>query len=265
MFVWHLKNSKIKYSMLLHLNSFLKLFRFKKNVTYPQINLSDLSERLKYTFTDTNILYQALKHRSFLTCTGEKRIESNERLELLGDAVLGLVVTEYLYNKYPGEEEGILTNFKSLLVNRKVLSHVAKDFGLGKFILLNEAEERSGGRKRVSILSDAVESIIGAIYIDGGLVNAKMFIHNNITTMLDDILKKGQLKNYKSILQEYCQSYNFKCPKYKIEEENGPDHQKIFTVAAIVDGKKMGVGQGHSKKDAEQKAAKESLLQLNVI
>lgn len=264
MFVWHLKNSKIKYSMLSYF-SFLKLFRFKKNIEHPKVNLSDLSERLKYKFTDTNILYQALKHRSYLTRTGEKRIESNERLELLGDAVLGLVVTEYLYNKYPGEEEGILTNFKSLLVNRKLLSHVAKDFGLGKFILLNEAEERSGGRKRVSILSDAVEAIIGAIYIDGGLVNAKLFIHNNITNRLDDILKKGQLKNYKSILQEYCQSYNIKCPKYKIEEENGPDHKKIFTVAAFVDGKKMGVGQGHSKKDAEQKAAKESLIQLNVI
>jgi len=251
--------------MIFHFNSFLRLFRIKKNINHPQINLADLSDRLKYQFNDTKILYQALKHRSFLTCTGEKRIESNERLELLGDAVLGLVVTEYLFNKYPGEEEGILTNFKSLLVNRKVLSRVAKDFGLGKFILLNEAEERSGGRKRDSILSDAVESIIGAIYLDGGLDNAKIFIYKNITNRLDEILDKGHLKNYKSILQEYCQSYNLKCPKYLIEEENGPDHLKLFTVAAIIGGKKMGVGQGPSKKEAEQKAAKESLLQLNVI
>ncbi len=245
--------------------SFFRLLRIKRFEKHSQVSLSELCVRLNHNFSNIDILTQALKHRSYLTCTGEERIESNERLELLGDSVLGLIITEYLYHKYPHEEEGILTNYKSLLVNRKVLSRVGKDFGLGKYMLLNEAEERSGGRKRESILSDAVEAIIGAIYLDGGLENAKRFVLKHIAVRLDEILKKGQHKNYKSILQEYCQSFNLKGPRYVIEEENGPDHLKVFTVAAVIDGKKQGVGKGHSKKDAEQQAAKESLLSMNVI
>lgn len=247
------------------LMQFFNIFRFRKIEKNSRDRLNELCKRLKYHFNNEQLLYQALKHRSYLTCTGEKRIESNERLELLGDSVLGLVVTEFLFTRFPEEEEGILTNYKSLLVNRTVLSLVGKDFGLGKFLLLNESEERSGGRKRESILSDGVEAIIGAIYIDGGLESARNFIRLHITGKLDDILKKGQLKNYKSILQEHCQSINLRGPKYIIEEENGPDHLKEFTVAVIVDGKKLGSGHGHSKKDAEQKAARESLLQLNVL
>ncbi len=247
------------------LRQFFNFFRFQKIESNPQDRLFELSKRLNYQFNNWNLLFQALKHRSYLTCTGEKRIESNERLELLGDSVLGLVITEFLFNRFPEEEEGILTTYKSLLVNRTVLSQVAKDFGLGKFLLLNDSEERSGGRKRDSILSDGVEAIIGAIYIDGGLDKARYFVQNHIAVKLDDILKKGQLKNYKSILQEHCQSCSLHGPKYIIEEENGPDHLKEFTVAVVIDGKKLGSGHGHSKKDAEQKAARESLLQLNVI
>jgi len=247
------------------LRQLVDFFRFRKFIKNPQDRLNELSKRLQYQFSNQNLLFQALKHRSYLTCTGEKRIESNERLELLGDSVLGMTVTEFLYNRFPDEEEGILTNYKSLLVNRTVLSQVAKDFGLGKFILLNESEERSGGRKRESILSDGVEAIIGAIYLDGGLENARNFVHLHIAKKLNEILKKGQLKNFKSLLQEHCQSYNLRGPKYIIEEENGPDHLKEFTVAVIIDGKRFGSGHGHSKKDAEQKAARESLQQLNVI
>ncbi|HPG38294.1 MAG TPA: ribonuclease III [bacterium] len=247
------------------LRQLVDFFRFRKFSKNPQDRLNELSKRLQYQFINQNLLFQALKHRSYLTCTGEKRIESNERLELLGDSVLGMTVTEFLYNRFPDEEEGILTNYKSLLVNRTVLSQVAKDFGLGKFLLLNESEERSGGRKRESILSDGVEAIIGAIYLDGGLENARNFVHLHIAKRLDEIIKKGQLKNYKSLLQEHCQSCNLRGPKYIIEEENGPDHLKEFTVAVIIDGKRLGSGHGHSKKDAEQKAARESLQQLNVI
>ena len=245
--------------------SLFRILRSKRTEKDEQASLYELCNHLNYQFSNNDILTQALKHRSYLTCTGEDRIESNERLELLGDSVLGLIVTEYLYEKYPGQEEGILTNFKSLLVNRKVLSRVGKDIGLGKYMLLNEAEEKSGGRKRDSILSDAVESVIGAIYLDGGLESARRFVLKYITVRLDDILQNGQHRNYKSILQEHCQCYNIKGPRYIIEDERGPDHSKVFTVAAIVDGKKMGVGTGHSKKDAEQQAAKQSLLQMNVI
>ncbi len=228
-------------------------------------NLEKVSELLDYSFTNEDILLQSLKHRSYLTITGEKRIKSNERLELLGDAVLGLVVTDYLYHEYPDEEEGNLTNFKSLLVNHKILSTIGRDFGLGSLLLLNEAEERSGGRERESILADAIEAIIGAIYLDGGLDAATKFIHSRITVRLTDLLANGLLRNYKSLLQEYCQSLGLSGPFYNLVNESGPDHYKTFTIAVSVNEEKLGFGEGHSKKNAEQKAAREALNYLKVI
>ncbi|MBN2000595.1 ribonuclease III [candidate division KSB1 bacterium] len=227
--------------------------------------MPELYEQFGYHFKNEMFLRQALKHRSYLTCTGEPRIQSNERLELLGDSVLGMVVTEYLFHKYENAEEGKLTNFKSLLVNRKILSEIARDFALGDYIYLNEAEERAGGRDRESILSDAMEAIIGAIYLDGGLSAAQNFIHENISVRLSDVLEDGHLKNYKSLLQEYCQSENLSGPIYKLEDESGPDHEKLFTICVIINSQKIGIGKGFSKKKAEQKAAKETLLMLNVI
>ncbi len=228
-------------------------------------NLARLSELLDYNFANEDILLQALKHRSYLTITGEKRIKSNERLELLGDAVLELVVADYLYHEYPDEEEGNLTNFKSLLVNHKILSTIGRDFGLGEFLLLNQAEERSGGRDRESILADAIEAIIGAIYLDGGLEAATKFIHSRITVRLTDMLANGVMRNYKSLLQEYCQRLGLNGPLYKLINESGPDHYKTFAIEVNVDGEKLGFGKGHSKKNAEQKAAKEALNYLKVI
>jgi ribonuclease-3 len=246
-------------------NGFARFFSKDSSDQKLQKMLKSLSEKLGHSFTDEHILRQALKHRSYLTCTGESRIESNERLELLGDAVLGLVVTDFLYNTFPDEEEGTLTNFKSLLVNRRHLAKVAKRFGLGKFLLMNDAEDRAGGRKRESILSDAMEAIIGAIYFDGGLAAARKFIKNNITSHLEDLLAEGQILNYKSILLEHCQSANFDGPRYCVEKEDGPDHEKIFSVSAIVNNKKIGFGEGLSKKIAEQNAAKQALINLSLM
>lgn len=243
----------------------LRLLGRKRSQALPQPDLRVLSERLNYSFQDEKLLFQALKHRSYLSYSGEERIQSNERLELLGDAVLGLIVTEYLFKKFPEKEEGTLTNLKSLLVNRQNLSKVAKRFELGDFILLNDAEEKAGGRHRESILSDAVEAIIGAVYLDGGLTAAERLIHENITFYLQDILEEGNLKNYKSILLEYCQSIGLDGPHYRVEKESGPDHKKIFTVAVYVDDEKMGTGEGSSKKHAEQEAAKNALTRLDLI
>ncbi|MDZ7723741.1 MAG: ribonuclease III [candidate division KSB1 bacterium] len=220
---------------------------------------------MDYKFENKKLLYQALKHRSYLAYSGECRTASNERLELLGDSVLGLVVTEFLFDKFPKETEGILTNYKSLLVSGRLLAEIAKDFDLGGFLLLNDSEERTGGRKRRSLLADAVEAIIGAIYLDGGLPPAKEFIHHNITWRLDSLLKNGQLRNNKSLLQEHCQSLGLCGPFYKIEHEEGPDHKKHFTVSVTVDKKKLGYGEGTSKKRAEQKAASEALQRLDLI
>mgnify|MGYP006277414109 CR=1 FL=1 len=229
------------------------------------IDTSELYKRLNYTFRHADTLSQALKHRSYLTQSGEPRIASNERLELLGDAVLGFVVTDFLYHKFPYETEGILTNYKSLLVSGRLLAEVANDFGLGEFLLLNESEARSGGRKRTSILADAVEAIIGAIYLDGGIEPARRFIMENITHRLETLLKDGRLRNNKSLLQEHCQSLCWDGPIYRIESESGPDHRKVFTVSAVVNGKVVGRGKGTSKKKAEQNAASEALQELELI
>jgi len=250
-------------------HSRLKSFFSKIFSKYPDvlkdIDAEKLSKQLDYEFIDKDLLVQALKHRSYLTHSGEKRTSSNERLEFLGDAILGMVVTEFLYRKFKHETEGVLTNYKSLLVSGSLLARVAKDFELGRFILLNDSEARSGGRKRTSILADAVEAIIGAIYLDGGMEPARQFIHSNITNRLETVLKDGNLRNNKSLLQEYCQSLNLDGPHYKVEKEIGPDHRKIFTVSVFVDDRRVGTGTGTSKKKAEQVAAQEGLETLDLL
>ncbi|MBN1465393.1 ribonuclease III [candidate division KSB1 bacterium] len=225
-------------------------------------SLQKLCKKINYTFKDHSILLQALKHRSYLTATGEGRSASNERLELLGDAVLGMVVTEFLYKNFPQETEGILTNYKSLLVSGRLLATVAKEIDLGQYMLLNDSEARSGGRKRNSILADAVESLLGAIYIDGGLEQARSFIYSHVTQRLDSLLRDDHLRNNKSLLQEYCQSLNLDGPFYRVDEESGPDHLKIFTVSAVINGRAVGIGSGTSKKKAEQSAANHALRSM---
>jgi ribonuclease III len=229
------------------------------------IALIELQKKIGYTFKDQQILLKALKHRSYLVQSGEERNASNERLELLGDAVLGLIVTDYLYHEYPDETEGMLTNYKSLLVSGRLLSEFANDFNLGDFLLLNDSEERSGGRSRKSILADAVESLIAAIYLDGGLDMARQFVRTRITGRLDALLNDGRLRNNKSILQEHCQSLNWNGPSYQIEHESGPDHLKEFTVSVTINAKIVGVGKGSSKKRAEQNAAGEALRHFKLI
>ena len=234
-----------------------KLFKTQRALKPPA--LEELMRVINYRFHDQTLLIQALKHRSYLVHTGEARLQSNERLELLGDAVLGLVVTEKLYADFADAEEGVLTNYKSLLVIRVNLSRVALEFNLGKYILLNESEERAGGRMRDSILADAVEALIGAMYLDGGLEPARKMIHKHISTGLAILMEETQYKNFKSLLLEYCQRENKIGPLYIVENEEGPDHNKIFTVGVMINEIKYGSGTGPSKKIAEQRAAEEAL------
>ena len=147
----------------------------------------------------------------------------------------------------------------------RLLAEVAGELDIGQFILLNESEARSGGRKRTSILADVVEALIGAIYLDGGIEQARKFISDNITRRLDDVLNDGSLRNNKSLLQEYCQGMNLNGPYYRVDDESGPDHKKIFTISVFVDGRIIGVGKGTSKKKAEQNAASEALRTLNLL
>ena len=187
----------------------------------------ELQKKIGYTFKNQQILLQALKHRSYLVNSGEERRASNERLELLGDAVLGFLVTEYLYHHFPSESEGVLTNYKSLLVSGPLLGEFANELKLGSYLLLHDAESRAGGRQRLSILADAMESLIGAVYLDGGVEAARQFVARHISHRMDSLLNDERLRNSKSLLQEFCQRFNHQGPIYSVEEASGPDHQRF--------------------------------------
>ncbi len=209
-------------------------------------------------FDDRRLLTKALTHRS---C--EKSPVNNERLEFLGDSVLGLVITEYLYRRYRGEAEGFLAKIKAYLVSSDTLFHKAEQIDLGKYMIIGKGEEKSGGRKRISILADAMEAIIGAVYLEKGLDTSRRFVLN----LYKEDLKKANINlsdyyDYKTVLQEYVQKTYRKVPVYKITNERGPDHQKIFDVEVIVNNEVMGYGSGHSKKEAEQIAAKQAYCKI---
>jgi ribonuclease-3 len=246
------------------LNLLKELFR-KKNHTGRdgvEANAKKFSKLIGYRFRNLDLLRQALKHRSYLPQVNERRVHSNERLELLGDAVLGLLVTDALFHRFPAKEEGEITAIKSLLVSRKILARFARQLELGRYVLMSEAEERSGGRTRPSIISDTFEAVVGAIYLDGGIEPARAFIESVILKEIDPILNEEQHKNFKSLLLEYSQSRNLGVPFYAIRAEEGPDHDKIFTVEVRIQNHTVGVGVGNSKKRAEQNAAQNALEKL---
>jgi ribonuclease-3 len=211
------------------------------------------------TFRDPVLLKLALTHRSYLHVTGQGPRESNERLEFLGDSVLGLVTSEFLYRSHPSEHEGQLTKTKSLLVSKAILSRRALAMGLGRFVLMSHAEVESGGRQRLSILADAFESVIGAVYLDQGFEAARAFIDRWLLRESKVIAADRRHTNYKSHLQEYVQSTFRTHPVYRIRSEMGPDHSKQFMVEVMVGRRVLGEGRGRNKKEAEQAAARNAL------
>jgi ribonuclease III len=215
-------------------------------------------------FKDSSTLEQALTHRSFLGCNGGDPCRSNERLEFLGDAVLELVVIEYLYRIFPLDREGELTKKKSLLVSKSVLANQAEGMGLGEFILLSESERDSGGRERASILADGFEAVVGAIYLDRGIAIARHFIHEQLLHTASAILEDKAHLNFKSLLQEHVQARHKTHPRYRVVTELGPDHMKLFTVEVSVRGNLLGRGQGRNKKEAEQSAAGDALQRISM-
>ncbi len=221
-----------------------------------------LYRALHYHFQNPELLRQALKHRSFVG-NQHSHVQSNERLEFLGDAILGLIVTETLYKRFPNRPEGYLTEVKSLVVSRKILTRVARKVHLGAALYLGGGEEKSGGRDRPSIISDAMEAVFGAIYLDGGYEAAKRVIELLILRDLDSILQRDFNKNYKSQLLEYAQARGLGTPDYIVEKESGPEHDKVFDIAVQIQGKVWGHGKGKSKKQAEQHAAKDALVKIN--
>lgn len=221
--------------------------------------IEEFESVIGYNFQNKKLLQQALTHSSF---ANEKRInkqENNERLEFLGDAVLELTTSEVLYKEHSKMPEGELTKLRASLVCEQTLSLCAKDLNLGQYILLGKGEAATGGRERNSILSDALEAIIGAIYLDGGFTNAKEFICKFV---LSDIDQKKLFFDSKTILQEIIQSDYKKELRYELISEEGPDHNKKFTVMAYMDSSELCSGVGRTKKAAEQQAAYQSILKL---
>ena len=218
-----------------------------------------LEDKIKYRFKEGALLSQALTHSSY---ANEKRLnkeKNNERLEFLGDAVLELVISEYVFQEYKELPEGDLTKLRASIVCEPTLSACARDLNLGEYLLLGKGEDGSGGRERNSILSDALEAMIGAIYLDGGFTNAKEFIY---TFILSQVKNKELFFDSKTILQEIVQINNNQKIRYKLISEEGPDHNKTFTIAVFIGNDEIGCGVGRTKKAAEQEAAYQAIQKL---
>ena len=218
-----------------------------------------LESKIRYHFTDSSILTHALSHSSYANEMRMNKEKSNERLEFLGDAVLELVTSEYVYKEYSDLSEGDLTKLRASIVCEQTLSACARDLKIGDYLLLGKGEDITGGRERDSLLSDALEAVIGAIYLDGGFTNAKEFIRSFI---LANLKNKDLFFDSKTILQEIIQNNNGQKLRYRLLSEEGPDHNKTFKVAVYVGTEEIGIGTGRTKKAAEQEAAYEAIQKL---
>ena len=222
-------------------------------------DLNEFQSKIGYTFKNRHLLDQALTHSSYANEKHMKKHSDNERLEFLGDAVLEIVSSEFLFINYPQKPEGELTKLRASIVCEPTLALCTKPLDLGKYLRLGRGEDHTGGRKRKSILSDALEAVIGAIYLDGGFTNAKEFVLRFIMT---DIENKQLFYDSKTILQEIVQGRQDGELTYEILKEEGPDHNKSFEVRALVGSKEVGRGKGRTKKAAEQFAAYNGILKL---
>ena len=224
----------------------------------------DLFEKkLGLNFNNKNLLTQAFVHRSYLNENPEFGLEQNERLEFLGDAVLELVVTEYLYKEYPQKAEGELTNWRAALVNAKMLTTVAEELGFNDFLLLSRGETKELGKARQYILANTFEAFVGAAYLDSGYQTCDTFIKKYLLVKLPLIIQDKLYKDAKSGFQEQAQEKVGVTPVYKVMKEWGPDHKKKFTVGVFLNEEKVAEGEGYSKQEAEEEAAKEALKVKN--
>lgn len=220
-----------------------------------------LEKLIGIEFSNKDLLRNAFIHRSYLNEHKKSKLTSNERLEFLGDAVLELVVTEYLYCNYPNPE-GELTNWRSALVKGEMLAKVASGLDLGEYLFLSRGEENSGGRTKDYLLANTFEALIGVIYLEKGYQKAQEFIKKFLLVHLEGILEKGSHIDAKSKFQELAQEKVGITPSYQLLHDEGPDHNKIFTMGAYIDNRIVGKGKGGSKQSAEQKAARDALKRL---
>lgn len=228
------------------------------------MTLDELQEIINYTFKDPETMRLAFVHRSYLN-EAKSIKQSNERLEFLGDAVLSFVSSFYLYNQYPQFPEGTLTNIRSSIVKTKSLAIAAKELHLGVLMFLSKGEEESGGRENESLLADCFEALLGAIFLDGGIEEAKTFLHTHLLPRVKQIIEEKSYIDFKSYLQEIIQEERRVSPTYKVMKSEGPDHARTFWVAAMAEEKELSQGSGRSKQEAEQCAARTALEKMGRI
>ncbi len=222
-------------------------------------DLAQFQKVVGVTFTDESLLQTAFTHRSYINENRDVATEHNERLEFLGDAVLELVTTEFLFTKYPEKPEGDLTSYRAALVNTMTISRVATALGMEEYLLLSKGEAKDTGRARQYILANTFEAVIGALYIDQGYDAARDFITTHLLPLTDEVVEKGLWQDAKSRLQEIAQDKLSVTPHYDIVKEEGLDHDKVFTVAVFFGDERVAKGTGHSKQGAEKVAARRAL------
>jgi ribonuclease III len=222
------------------------------------MTFEELQQTLSIRFTNQSLLRQAFIHRSFLN-EDKTAKQSNERLEFLGDSVLSVLTSHFLFTTYPEYPEGILTNIRSGLVKTKTLGEVAEHLSFGDVLLLSRGEEESGGRKNQSLLADSFEAFLGALFIDSGIDACRKFLETHLFPITQTIIDNKTYIDYKSHLQELIQEHSHESPQYKVTKSEGPDHDKTFWITVYSEGKELGSGTGKSKQAAEQNAASDAL------
>jgi ribonuclease-3 len=222
--------------------------------------VSELQQQIAFTYRDPRLLERALTHKSY---ANENRLtEHNERMEFLGDSVLNLVVSELLMNALPEASEGDLSRIRAAVVSEPSLAAVAREIGLGEYLLVGRGEEQTGGRDKDSLLADSLEALVASLYLDGGIDRASDFITRFFSGTIGRVRTAGGTEDHKTGLQELCQERLKTLPEYRVVSESGPDHRKEFTIELSISGEVCGRGIGRNKKEAEQRAAKEALEKL---
>lgn len=224
---------------------------------YPE--LDELQQQVNYSWQDKGLLRQALVHSSYTYENKDRGDKHNERLEFLGDAVLELIISEYFYRVYSEKPEGELTKMRAMTVCEPSLAEVARRLDLGKYMLMSRGEEKSGGRDRSALLADAFEALLGAVYLDGGIEEARKVALSQLGDVIEQVVAGQTIRDHKTMLQEYLQSKSQDPISYSVIDEAGPDHDKTFTAVVEYQGKIMGKGRGRTKKEAEQQAARMAL------
>jgi ribonuclease-3 len=224
--------------------------------------IEELSKKLGYTFKQPELLLQAFRHASYVNEQADSNLKDNERLEFLGDAVLDLAISGFLMDLFQDAKEGDLSKYRAMVVDEAGLCQVASELDLGHYLLLGRGEEQTGGREKPSILADTIEALIGAIYLDAGFDRTRQVIRRLFSPLIERVDTKEMVHDFKSLLQEYTQKTHNTLPRYRLVEENGPAHDKTFKMVLTLNGVILAEGEGKSKKEAEQNAAREAFLCL---